>query len=429
MVQIVSRGLLVLVGVSACAPKPVAPPAPVAAAAAVGPVRPILAWQVEKDGQVSHLVGTCHVGIALDDAVPQADALLAGSRLLMTEAELEMTDVGLVARLVFASGPRLHEQVPPDDFRAVSLALRDTLPITFIDRMRPWVATSMVPLLLDPSLTPGKLKEGVAATGAMDKELQERAKQRGIAQGTVETIAQQAELLSGMDELFVTSFGPTSDEDAAEQATMRRLCVYGDTEPFTAVLAQGSPEYDVLLTRRNHAWMPTLLPELGRGGVLVAVGAGHLLGDDGLLALLEAEGYAMTRLTTTTPVPEHAAIGAPYHVDPAPPLPADYDERVGPLVDSLTGAVCTKGQPVRDCVFPDEDQCRATMTTDARLCVEQQTIFGADGAVTLPTPQAVAPCASMGVLTAAYFEDTLQPGLSCSVMRTMLDAGLKKAGG
>lgn len=60
----------------------------------------------------------------------------------------------------------------------------------------------------------------------------------------------------------------------------------------------GDPELRaVLLTSRNEAWVSRLLPMLGRSErPLIAVGAAHLLGDDGLAALLAREGYTVRRV-------------------------------------------------------------------------------------------------------------------------------------
>jgi uncharacterized protein YbaP (TraB family) len=55
--------------------------------------------------------------------------------------------------------------------------------------------------------------------------------------------------------------------------------------------------YEALFVRRNNAWIEILLRELQGSGVdFVAVGAGHLLGEDGLVAQLRARGYTVERV-------------------------------------------------------------------------------------------------------------------------------------
>jgi hypothetical protein len=52
-----------------------------------------------------------------------------------------------------------------------------------------------------------------------------------------------------------------------------------------------------LLVDRNRRWMPVLLENLRAGAKpLVAVGTAHIVGPDGLPAMLEAEGYTVRRV-------------------------------------------------------------------------------------------------------------------------------------
>lgn len=53
---------------------------------------------------------------------------------------------------------------------------------------------------------------------------------------------------------------------------------------------------EVLLEKRNRGWIERLNEQIAPGDrVLIAVGAGHLPGDVGILRLLENEGYTITR--------------------------------------------------------------------------------------------------------------------------------------
>ena len=55
--------------------------------------------------------------------------------------------------------------------------------------------------------------------------------------------------------------------------------------------------YDALLKQRNIAWATQIESHLAAGQrPFIAVGAGHMLGEDGLPALLRAQGYSVTRV-------------------------------------------------------------------------------------------------------------------------------------
>lgn len=50
---------------------------------------------------------------------------------------------------------------------------------------------------------------------------------------------------------------------------------------------------DILLDNRNKNWVGQLKEIMKKGPVFTAVGAGHLVGKAGLIALLRAEGYTV----------------------------------------------------------------------------------------------------------------------------------------
>ncbi len=63
----------------------------------------------------------------------------------------------------------------------------------------------------------------------------------------------------------------------------------GSAEMFAAIEAE-------LMEGRNRAWVAAMAPELARGGVFAAFGALHLPGAAGMVELLRAAGFEVTRL-------------------------------------------------------------------------------------------------------------------------------------
>jgi uncharacterized protein YbaP (TraB family) len=57
-----------------------------------------------------------------------------------------------------------------------------------------------------------------------------------------------------------------------------------------------APEvYETLLAGRNRRWMPKVESCIQTSRCFVVVGAAHLLGSDGLIALLKARGYSVVQ--------------------------------------------------------------------------------------------------------------------------------------
>ena len=65
-------------------------------------------------------------------------------------------------------------------------------------------------------------------------------------------------------------------------------------------LFESSPEYekynDLLLYNRNANWVPIITNQVKAQPTFIAVGAAHLLGEKGLVSLLQKEGYTLTPL-------------------------------------------------------------------------------------------------------------------------------------
>jgi uncharacterized protein YbaP (TraB family) len=62
-------------------------------------------------------------------------------------------------------------------------------------------------------------------------------------------------------------------------------------------VAEAPTLFDALITARNRAWIPKI-EALIQGGddALVVVGAGHLVGTQGVVAMLRAKGYTLEQM-------------------------------------------------------------------------------------------------------------------------------------
>jgi len=76
----------------------------------------------------------------------------------------------------------------------------------------------------------------------------------------------------------------------------------GDYDAIVALLAEGVSQSDyeeyrkLMLDDRNEAWLDRLSVRLLEGNAVINVGAGHLAGEKGLIALLRARGYRVDRV-------------------------------------------------------------------------------------------------------------------------------------
>ncbi|KUO49594.1 MAG: hypothetical protein APF78_05075 [Sphingomonadales bacterium BRH_c3] len=122
-------------------------------------------------------------------------------------------------------------------------------------------------------------------------EFEGAEKQLGIFDSLPES--EQRDLLTGVIDDF--------DRHRKDPGELRRAWLAGDEAALVKATESGilaDPELRAaLLTDRNRDWIGQLLPEIERGRKpMVAVGAAHLVGPDGLAAMLRQRGYKVTRV-------------------------------------------------------------------------------------------------------------------------------------
>jgi uncharacterized protein YbaP (TraB family) len=227
---------------------------------------------------------------ALRDALKGADelwfetpidpaALLEGARSALARGMLP-PDQTLSAMLPAAIRQRLE---------AVAQSLN--LPISQLDRLRPWLAE----LTIDQA---AYARDSAYAADGVERQLAAVAPQ--AARHAFET--QQAQIAMFADAPAadqIASLDESLHEIQDDPGAYRRLMedwMRGDLKAIerdgVEPLRRSSPAlFKILLTDRNAAWVRALRKRLrGRGKVVVVVGVGHLIGQGGVPQLLREDG-------------------------------------------------------------------------------------------------------------------------------------------
>ena len=235
---------------------------------------------------------------------PEAVRALGQAQEVWTELEFSEAADARAGALVAARGLSPNEplsswltpeQIAQLRARTVSMSV----PFSYIDGMRPWLAA------LTLSMLPA-MQEGYEPQAGADRMLSQAAGARGQRARWFETPEQQIGLLSSMNEaaqrqMLLDALSST-DDGVDDFENLSRAWERGDTRTLERVVIddfrRDYPElYDQVFRARNAAWVETLDQEMKGAGVdFVAVGAGHLLGRDGLVAQLRARGYRVERV-------------------------------------------------------------------------------------------------------------------------------------
>lgn len=274
-------------------------------------------WRAVRDGQEITLIGTYH----MDDprhaeTLARLEPVLATARTVLVEAGPQET-TALTARLgkepglmVITEGPTLPEQLSPEVWEQLSAAMRARgVPPFMAAKMQPWYLAMLL------SVPPCAL-EDVGENRGLDAQVIEAAQARGITLRALEpydTIFGIFDTLGPEDKLSMVT-ASLALEDRSEDMSVTLADSYFAEESrliweFSRAEALMLPGYtpervarefavmeEALMVRRNRAWIAVLTKAAEDGPVLAAFGALHLSGKEGVLALLQAEGFSLERL-------------------------------------------------------------------------------------------------------------------------------------
>jgi hypothetical protein len=252
-----------------------------------------LLWRVEGPNGPVYLFGTVHGGIdgTWDEFPGDARTALEESEVVVLEADLENAGAAAIQardKMMYPANQSLKDELGEEAFSRLVEELGT--PGTVLERLRPWAAYA--------ELT----RKWLPAGTAVDQLVQAHGKKLDKDFRYIETIPQQIDILAravSVDVLRDTL--QRTDEMKQEQSALIDAYKAGDAArieevAFDAEEIERFPTlYETLFDERNEAWMKDLEQYLKRGDVFVAVGVGHLVGEDGLVARLEARGYEVER--------------------------------------------------------------------------------------------------------------------------------------
>jgi hypothetical protein len=171
-----------------------------------------------------------------------------------------------------------------------------------INRFKPWLAMMLV----------GGFSDGPRVINPLalrlDDWLEERAKKNGKRVIGLETVAEQLDVFNGMtmdDQVALLKEGLDNHDNRYSYRTTKSLYLSGDTAMFYTIFRQQLDRLEPgtaqrygerFLFGRNRLMVERALPLMEKASTFVAVGALHLPGEEGILHLLEQQGFTVTRL-------------------------------------------------------------------------------------------------------------------------------------
>jgi hypothetical protein len=273
-----------------------------------------LLWKIERDGRpTSYLFGTVHL---TDDRVTKLSPAVRSALKESKTVALEVADLtenataAVIARsaplAMYSDGRRLDQLLSPSEYETVKKVVsRSGLPADLTALFKPWIVSMIL------SVSECERTKAQNGKRVLDMKIAETGKSLGIPVVGLERIPDQLAALAAVPEKQQLDMLKVSLRFAHRMNDLMETLVqlYLDRRITAAIPLQlamarqagiGEDAFAAfqqkLLTERNQKMISVAEPLLTEGGVFIAVGALHLPGKEGLVALLRQAGYTVTAL-------------------------------------------------------------------------------------------------------------------------------------
>jgi len=267
---------------------------------------PVTMWQVDGRTNSVYVLGSIHLLREQDHPLPGVidtaydDAEVIVMELDMDDMDPAYTQMAFNRAGVMTDGTTLRDLMGDDAYsRAAEAAAAVDIPLDMLAQSEPWLAAMTVEIML-------LYRIGFNPMLGVEMTMTSRAVRDGKPIEGLETVDEQLAFLDGLpldvqSEMLIQTLA----EGAALEESIDGVIEAwrnGDMAALEADLLSSIEEQselsEVLITGRNRRWVEAIVGMLGGDqDYLVIVGALHLVGDDGVPALLEKKGLGIQQLS------------------------------------------------------------------------------------------------------------------------------------
>lgn len=270
-----------------------------------------LLWRIET-ATPQYLFGTVHIpDPRVTTLHPEVEQAFAESEIVLTELRLDMSTMTAAAQAsLLPANQSLSKMLTLAQLQQLKVelnAISSVLQPGMFDRLKPWAMATQLALLPIQLKHPGvpaldyQLAQRAEAEGKRNEGLEQLQEQLGIFDGLkpAEQIALLQDSLNGLakarkegkDPMELLTQAYLRGDEAGLQQVMKSL--EGEQTPLNDRLMKA------LIDDRNQTMANRLVarfkakPDTRH---FVAVGAAHLVGEKSVIALLQKQGYRVTRI-------------------------------------------------------------------------------------------------------------------------------------
>ncbi len=258
-----------------------------------------LLWRVTKQGlPPSYVFGTIHVADRqIMTQLEKARNALADSDVFVMEALPDPAHIALLRQLMFfGDGTRLNDIISPEIYaKTVEVLSAYHLTEEIVSAMKPWAAYLTMSYPADLGTV-------------LDVQLLQIARESDVRTGGLESLKEQGDLFNSfpLDDQVRLLTDTVCHHEMLANDFEKMISLYRD-EDLAGLFSYGqrysfadNTLYENLtekiLTERNYTMVERMQPILETGAAFIAMGALHLPGEEGVLALLEKHDFEITRI-------------------------------------------------------------------------------------------------------------------------------------
>ena len=259
-----------------------------------------LLWQVSGNGlkSPSYLYGTFHLMCSEDIHLStQLTEAMQRSKALYFELDMDdpATIIGGMFIMNMKNGQTLKGLYNEEEYKKIERFITDSLglPMMLMQRMKPALLEALLyPKLLKCKKTSGVEEAIMEVAKTQKKEIKglETVQEQGAVFDSIPYDVQAKGLYNAIDS-FAT-YGGYFDKMLQVYKRQQLDSLEKDMATDETLKAYNY----LLLDKRNINWVKKLKSIMPEQATFVAVGAGHLIGDKGLIKLLRKEGFILTPL-------------------------------------------------------------------------------------------------------------------------------------
>lgn len=255
-------------------------------------------WELSGNGleSPSYLFGTIHLIPKDSFYFPDfMEERLKKSEVLVTEILMDIPlkeQIVLAQRMMLPEGKTFQDYMSEEDYSKFESFLLDSLGIS---SMKVNAFTK-----LKPAFVPGLiLNELIKKPTAYEMELTKISKKSKLEYDFLETVNEQLDILDRIElEVVFEYFSADFDIQGEYNELLNKYLnqnIYSIYEDMKNDTTFDSYE-GTLLQERNQKWIPKIDSLIQAKSSFIAVGAGHLPGNEGLINLLRDKGYQVTAI-------------------------------------------------------------------------------------------------------------------------------------